>query len=495
MLLGIFPLLGVTIHATDAEPQPLSCIAPWEPHAAVAVSIPVNAVLHQDALLQIYTDLAAVVTQYCDLLVCYSYRERDELPTLMQHFQQDVRIEKRPYRIEYVDSEINSPWIRDFGPIFARDPDGSVVLFNNRYEILSNEADDLEKKDARTLTPYEMQMLEKARAEKQSMRENSMTNGYLAKQLHYLYGMDISVEKTGMLLDGGDFMYAGNGKLITGEAGILYGDISKRELTEKLKKTFGLSEVHFLPNLPGMAATHLDMNLMVIDEHHIIVSEVPRRMQNQRIYMDYMYEQLEKHHAHTTKYLKSHFPDMQMHLVPALPVIADTQERVVNKLWNRIFAKVGDQIGVMWGSLEFRPANDKQRIAAETMIVNEISLRVGMIKPWGQEGLDKVMDFYFGSSFAQEDLIHAERMTYYRSYTNSLFIRSTSGEEVILLPRYKPRTPMERELVPEFETQVEAAYHAARPQAKLEWIDVDAMIDRQGAIHCFATTIPMVSEQ
>ena len=507
LVLILFPLICGYLKSEDSAvqqdvpmsqsspPASVACIPPWETLQAVIVSIPLESMLESPKLLDLYTNIAAVVTKYCDLLVCYSFEERGSLPTLMDHFQSDERVRQNTYRIDYVEAETSSLWIRDYGPVFGKNSDGTYTIFQNRYEIKKSKIDALEKKDPRMLDDYEKELLNQHRMKQVAREEDSRTNAHLAQMLGYLYGMEASIKKTGLLIEGGDFMYAGNERLITSETGFLDDDVEKSEFTGRLKTTYGVNHVYYLPNLPGNAATHLDMNMMILDEGHILLNEVPQRNKEKRIYMDYLYSLIEKQLSYSQKYLKKQLPDMKILMLPSLPIIADSRKTIVNKLWNRVFDRAGAEIGIEWVNVLQWNKDHKQRIAAEKMIKDEIIRKVGPVDFWEEEGLGRTLRYYFGTTLEREDWIHSERLTFYRSYTNCLFIKSPSGEEAILLPRYPAMNPDEEKMIAEFEPRVEAAYHEARPDATIYWLDVEPLIGLQGVIHCLTSTVPYDPDQ
>ena len=503
----VFPLLCGYLKSEDSVAQqnaPLlpsspvtsvTCIPQWETHQAVVVSVPLESMIESPKLLDLYTNLAAIVTKYCDLLVCYSFEERGSLPTLMDHFQSDERVRQNTYRIEYVEAETSSLWIRDFGPIFGKNSDGPYTIFQNRYEVKKSKIDALEKKDPRMLDEYEKELLNQHRMMQVAREEDSRTNAHLVQMLGYLYDMDVSIKKTGLLIEGGDFLYAGNGRLITSEIGFLNDDMEKSDFTGRLKTIYGVNNVYYLPNLPGNAATHLDMNMMILDEGHILLNEVPQRSEERRIYMDYLYGLIEKQLSYTRKYIEKQLPDMKIVMLPSLPIVADSRKTVINKLWNRIFDRAGAEVGIEWVNVLQWKKDNKQRIAAEKMIKDEITGKVGPVDFWEEDGLGRTLRYYFGTTLEREDWIHSERLTFYRSYTNCLFIKSPTGEEAIILPRYPAMNPNEEKMVAEFEPRVEAAYHESRPDAEIYWIDVESLIGLQGVIHCLTSTVPYNPDQ
>ncbi|MFP4542307.1 MAG: agmatine deiminase family protein, partial [Opitutales bacterium] len=91
-----------------------------------------------------------------------------------------------------------------------------------------------------------------------------------------------------------------------------------------------------------------------------------------------------------------------------------------------------------------------------------------------------------------EELIarHVEEQLRYRSYVNSLLLRTADGAAAILVPRYRPRDSAEAPLIARLEAQAAAAYREAIPGVEVLWIDCTSIADYLGAIHCLTATIP-----
>ena len=81
----------------------------------------------------------------------------------------------------------------------------------------------------------------------------------------------------------------------------------------------------------------------------------------------------------------------------------------------------------------------------------------------------------------------------YRTYLNSIYINDGTGGGVFLVPRYAGGSPEEQSLLAGMERSVQRAYQAARPEAKVVWIDCDAIITQYGAIHCLTRAVPKLN--
>ena len=122
----------------------------------------------------------------------------------------------------------------------------------------------------------------------------------------------------------------------------------------------------------------------------------------------------------------------------------------------------------------------------------KIAAASGVTETASPANLAQVIEHYYPTPLTDLRAVYTDRKFYYRSYLNSLFLRTPDGRERFLLPRFRPLDAVEAAALPAIEAEVEAAYRQARPNAELVWIDSDYFAARNGEIHCVTQVLPQV---
>lgn len=176
-----------------------------------------------------------------------------------------------------------------------------------------------------------------------------------------------------------------------------------------------------------------------------------------------------------------------------MPVpIFERDEETMNRLFVGIAQTIADEVGVAREELFMPLSPGSERWGIDLRVAARIEQETGATDVTHPSSLPVIIEHYYGMNLEQALEESPEAYTRYRTFLNSLQIVTKNGKEIILLPRYRPVSEAERPVMARLESEVEAIYHLARPQAELRWVDCSNVIMYFGAVHCMAITIPVV---
>jgi hypothetical protein len=169
------------------------------------------------------------------------------------------------------------------------------------------------------------------------------------------------------------------------------------------------------------------------------------------------------------------------------PPLLDSDEDVVRELIFHCVDQIAGNAGLpFWsaGGLEaLEPRNVDPKL--EAAVQREFG-----VPDWRDPSRQRAAaEKYLGRPIAELISRHVEEHVSFRSYINSLYLR-TAATEIVLVPRYRAANAGESALIDRLEREVEAAYKKALPNAEFRWIDCTSLVDLLGAVHCLTATIP-----
>lgn len=178
------------------------------------------------------------------IIVVSDNSEIEEVVKLLH--QHDLGQHLRSHRVEILVESSNSPWIRDYGPIYVRRSDGTAIAMDAIYDEVRPGFGDRKQDE---LIPF-----------------------LLGSE------MDVPTYRPPLVLAGGNFSTDGQGLCFTSTATILENG-GNREVTDLVfSRYFGCSEVVYLEALPGSETTkHIDMFFRIADRNTYLLGEYERR--------------------------------------------------------------------------------------------------------------------------------------------------------------------------------------------------------------------------
>lgn len=217
------------------------------------------------------------------LLVDCNSDDEDELIELLKHINEYPEGPGilNSENIIFLTSPLDSKWIRDYGPEFARDKNGRLIILDSRYEIYATPGNKIEsylklissmpgdQSSKKQKDEFQQKAMEVIQKMSHNRLQDDATPSLLALRLRErdkgrLLPYPINVIRPPLKLDGGDFLSNGQGIGFTSTNTLVEngGDVSSLNIV--FEKYFGLKDVVYLTPLPGSAIKHIDMFFQIV---------------------------------------------------------------------------------------------------------------------------------------------------------------------------------------------------------------------------------------
>jgi len=188
-------------------------------------------------LLDYFTNLALAITEEADLVVAGERDDRDELVSYL------VRAGVPQERIDRIDAPLDTMWMRDYGPVFVRAPNGEQVVVDLPYALGDRSLDD------------ELPAAVAAHDGRPHLR------------------IKLPVEGGHIQADGAGRCMLTDDVVV--DAGLDYG-MGVEELQRRLRRVFGCQQIIYVPSLQGEETGHLDVFALVTGPGRVLVGRYPR---------------------------------------------------------------------------------------------------------------------------------------------------------------------------------------------------------------------------
>jgi agmatine/peptidylarginine deiminase len=293
-----------------------------------------------------------------------------------------------------------------------------------------------------------------------------------------------------LILSGGDLIQIDRKTALTSRATLEANGGRTDYFEEVLNKYMGIEKVYYLDQLPGETIEHLDFIVQAFGPDTILVASPVDFDDLGRISNKILREEMTKILKRNREIIQKRFPDHTIIEVPMPPPIMESNDEIRTKILREILQSLGS--GMEFSNYEFMEIDDAQPSDwnVPSKLMNKLFLDTGVLNLDSTEAIDKVISQYSDRPINDILRIYTNAFTYYRTYLNSLQIMGDDGQEYIILPRYEAHSPEERALLEKMESDVLKAYAKARPNAKFLWMDCSYIINKMGAVHCMAITIP-----
>ncbi len=479
------------VYREPTEPVPVSkLIMPWEDTRAVALAIPLGELKETPALGHLFKDALAALLPRVEVVAYYHRLDRRALGTFWGELESDSRISPYLDRLSLETSEAFSIWMRDFGPQFAIGIEGSLILLDPSVgDPGASRGLLFDVKTTEDPIQQHFKMVEEL-GNLRGLEGSDRIPALMAGMLEAKWNVDTKLSRPPLFLQGGDFLPVSPKSALVSESTLRANGGTSQRFRKTVADYYGVEEIVFLENLPGKTIEHLDFVIQPIRENVILMAEPPRGIDGTRSYHRMLGRELKGSFTRNESAIRKAFPESEIVKVPMLPPALDSDQDVRRELFLTALQAFVSQERI---AMRFDPAAalaNWDAFEINPRIETKLNTEAG-ISSWRSEaGQERVIEKYLGKPFVELLAAHVEPQINYRSYVNSLYVKTADGGEVVLIPKFQPQDESEKALMAELESEVADAYRLACPEAEQVWIDCTVLTDFMGMIHCFTLTIP-----
>ncbi len=480
--------------APTAPADGVELIPEWEPVRALVVALPLEGVFAREGMGGFMIELICRAAAYTDVVVMHDEEERQTVARVVGAIRE--RDESLLGRVHFVPARVGTVWLRDHGPVFARDPGGGLVLLDSVYRDARFEA---RVQQDREVLGVEAPTYRKMAKDLADRRKDDTTPVYLAQ---YLRQADVQrlvrLVRPPAQVWGGDVTTDGQGNLFISTDTLTMHGGRQAELEAILRDYYGAKTVTYLEPLPGPTVKHLDMSFKVVDENTFFLASYGAAFEGAGEYARYLNEEIGRVLERNEARLGARFPDRRIVRVPMPAVVFATREDVTREyrdLWytQKLLAETPSLREHL-----ARAGSPNERAAIERRIteraVEQYSLEFDA-EP-GSEAEASLVDRLIreNSSTTLEEAIrnYAPRRVVFKTFLNSVYLSGERGQ-VVLVPGYSPDRRNTAEAVAELRGRVKAAYEGALPGVEVVFVNCDTIIEMSGALHCVTVTVPRLA--
>ena len=466
----------------------------WEPSSGLYISMPAFIASTSDLRPLLYfKDIIKAALPVVPVTIVLNIETKRFNSFLMEDFLPEYFSEAELERISFFPTNNDSPWIRDYAPFYALDPNFGIVLLDtfyakNQADFLKNEMPATGKRDSAEFFGNSMNAY--------SINKASWEDTFPSMLAHRLRGQTfrpIRMVRPPIFLEGGDYTLDGCGNLFLSLGTLHQNGGEMEELNEKLRKYFGIERVHYLRELPGETVEHLDYVIKFTEPGTSLIAQ-PWKEVTDTTFRRNLARETREALQFNLGYMRTQLPHIKLIPLPMLPPARDSEESILNVIRDTLEKEIALAQG--WITEAIRDSGTDNPLEAEILKKVEAHLmtRNGLLDLNKPERLDAAARSYYFLSLEQLRKRHVDHIQYPRSYLNSVHLVNSDGRERFLVPRYKPLDDAEMAWMPEAEAMVEKAYREARPNADIVWIDADIMAIGNGAVHCTTHIVPAWDE-
>lgn len=462
-------------------------VMPWENARAIVVAIPLADWYRKPDQSRTIRDLLAALLPRVTVVGVYREIDYRLVGDWLGAMERDAEIAPHLKNLELVGSEVFSIWSRDFSPVFARGVDGGTVLIDPSFLAARRMMGLLQEARSQPDPTNQHLALIEATRELKGMQGTDIFPSALGAFMESRLGYDVALTRPPLYLLGGDFLIVDAGAALVSSITLEENGGRASHVSEVFEKYFGVEKVLFLENLPGDTIEHLDFIVQPVAPGVILAATPPESFGSSRPYHRYLNQELSRRLVNNRERLVKAFPKARIIDVPMPPPLLDDDDDVVRELIFRCVEQIAAKSG-----LSFWSAGGQDALSLENMDprLEAVVQREFGVADWRNPARQRAaVEKYLGRPAAELISRHVEEHVRYRSYINSLYLR-TGGTELVLVPRYRAANSEESALIARMESEVRAAYREALPNAEFRWIDCTSLVDLLGAVHCLTATIP-----
>ncbi|NPU95910.1 MAG: hypothetical protein HPY51_01680 [Candidatus Omnitrophica bacterium] len=540
------PIDEYTVLRAPTAPVKLDFVIPeWEPVSALVTALPYDDAIRDETLLEYYMDIVENALHCVDVILLVDERELPSFKQILLHLRkrnlESHLQEEAQRRLFLVPARLNSKWLRDYGPVFARHADGGLCVTDAVYRDVREEPERAAAIDLYSLNPDLQLWLEDlfgalldAAPEFADRHEDDSAPMYLTTFLDQQWDWDIRIARVPMLLWGGDVFFDGGGNVFLSSETLRMNGGRRDDVELMLRHYYGMRTLTCLEPLPGETIKHLDMIFKPAGPRTFLVADYPSSASDSDIYMQFLHTETRRILASNAERLRRKFPAHRLIRVPMPPlerisVLPDLAWDLTVKIYESKKYFLPDMLAdhpeqwtferfVFWlhaldclynhpDSEAFQPLiqilgiEDTDHFTAEEeetmnnlaakLIQSDPALLEWLAEPYRKKGqeagrppvpLEKALE-QLVNAFGYEDMIeNPESYTYvYRTFLNMTYLNGPSGQ-MLLVPSYSGCEALEQ--------PVREIYQELFPGAEIVFINSDAIIKQYGSIHCVTLTVP-----
>lgn len=459
-------------------PVPLSRLAnEWEPQRALVMSISFNESRTHSRVARYQIDLLAAASPVVDIYVLGELNHHKAYAHFLAQLEQHPAADTILSRTHFVDSRDLMRWTRDFGPVFGFDREENLVAIDFVYRDL--------------MWQWEGELQQKQDPERVffTMQGDAMPADLVAHLQRHI-DRPVQITRPPLSMDGGDFVTDGQGNVFVSTRTLARNGGDRAELQRLFQSYFGAKHVHILETLPGSTVHHLDMILKFLDEETLLLPDYqPQQTVPLNRYQSALIDNVQKTLKRNEDYLRRHFPHYRILKVPMPSILFNSAGEILEEARDEFVRVVALEQKILTAQIydELGPA-EKDQLAQ--VVFEQVQKETGLSDFRTFEGFDAILRRYGQMSLRDYFRVHAESVTRYRSYLNSVFLHNESGDQTFIVPRFTSSDRDEVQRLQKWEAQVAQALRQVWPQAKIQWVNCDAMVADMGFIHCTTLTVP-----
>lgn len=479
------------LHRGQTDPVEIErLVMPWEPTKAVVLAAALGEVSRDEGMRTLFLDTLAALLPKVEVVVYYHRLDNRLLGDFLGYLEDDSRISPHLDNLILEPSEAYSIWIRDFGPQFALGKSGELVLLNpNSNDPQASRENLFEVKKRRDPLEQHFTMVEEL-DNLGGLEGSDRVPASLASLLSARWRTDVQLVRPPIFLEGGDFLPVDADSVLVSSETLKSNGGRAGTLKDVLSEYYGAKETVFLENLPGKTIEHLDFFVNPIREGTIVFAKSPALPASERSYHRYLFGELEKRFDRNRAALEEAFPDHEIVDMPMPPPVLADDDEVRRELFLSALERYLERERIAWRFDMEAALSDWENFEIDPRVVTKFESDFS-IQNWETEiGQETVIGMMIGDSFPNLLKRHVEAQIDYRSYVNSLYVKTLDGEELVLIPKFQPLNEEEESLFLKLEEQVAAAYRKACPDAEQVWIDCSVLSEFLGAIHCYTLAVP-----
>ncbi len=452
----------------------------WEPQKALILSLSLPEAMANFDIARYYINILELAHPYLDIYVFCEHEHGRAYAYFLSLINRHPKGDAILKRTRFVDSRNLMRWTRDFGPIFGVDRNKQLVaidfVYRNLFKELEEEA--LQKDDA--VRDF------------MTLQGDAMPADVVA-MLQANYDIPVNIVRPALSMDGGDFVSDGLGNVFVSTQTLARNGGNREELEAQFRQYFGAKKLHVLESLPGSTVRHLDMILKCIDFETFLIPEYQDPLEKPlNAYQAELNRAVRDALEKNERYLRKRFPRYRFLKAPMPPILFQSEKEVFVEA-KREFIKVLAHERGLRTKAEIESINSGDLVRLEKEVVGLIRDETPGADFATMEGFNTVLKQYGQVPLETVMELHADSVTRYRSYINSVFLNSTDNGQAFLLPRFTSSNPKEMERFKRWEAQVVAVYKSVWPQANIHWVNCDSMVSDLGFLHCTTITVPSLS--
>ncbi len=472
----------------------------WAAVRALVVSVPLEGVFARAGMGAFMLDVIAQAARYTDVVVLH---DEEELQTVARVIAGVRKVDEGLLeRLHFMPARVGTVWLRDHGPVFARDTMNSgrgLVMLDSVYRDARFEARvQRERLAGGDRAAYGKMVMDLAKR-----RKDDTTPVYVAQSLRQLSGNgSVSLVRPPAQVWGGDIATDGRGNVFVSTETLLMHGGKRAELDAILRDYYGAKRVIYLEPLPGPTVKHLDMFFKVVDAGTFFIASYDYdedEFKGAGGYAQYFHAEIGRVLARNEAVLLEAFPDREIVRLPMPLVVMPTRAEVVREyrdLWY-LQKLLKDTPSLREHLVRATDPNDRAAIERK---LTERAVQQYRDKYQAEPGSDAefaLVDRLIreNSSTTLEEAIrnYAPRKVIYKTYLNSVFIDGPYGRAV-LVPDYSPDERNPAGPIGRMRRDVADAYEDAMPDTEVVFVNCDTVIELSGALHCVTVTVPTLGD-